>query len=73
MHNFVINTIKATIIELIVALFITAIILGLGYFLFGAKVEETMSLINKVSIGVSEGKEAVDPVIIQNMETNMVQ
>jgi sortase A len=63
MHNFVINTIKATIIELIVALFITAIILGLGYFLFGAKVEETMSLINKVSIGVSEGKEAVDPVM----------
>ena len=34
-----------------------------GYFLFGAKVEETMSLINKVSIGVSEGKEAVDPVM----------
>lgn len=63
MHNFVKNTIKATIIELIVALFITVIILFLGYFLFGARVEETVSLINKVSIGVVEGKETVEPVM----------
>ena len=63
MHNFVGNAIKATIIELIVALFITVILLGIGYFLFGAKIEETMSLISKVSIGVSDGSEVVNTVI----------
>ena len=63
MHNFVGNAIKATIIELIVALFITAILLGIGYFLFGAKIEETMSLISKVSIGVSDSSEVVNTVI----------
>ena len=55
--------IKATIIELIVALFITAILLGIGYFLFGAKIEETMSLKSKVSIGVSDSSEVVNTVI----------
>ena len=63
MHNLVRNAIKATIIELIVALFITVILLGIGYFLFGAKIEETMSLISKVSIGVSDGSEVVNTVI----------
>lgn len=63
MHNLVKNTIKATIIELIVAFFITVLILLFGYFLFGARVEETISLINKVSIGVVNGKEAVEPVM----------
>ena len=63
MHNLVKDAIKATIIELIVALFITVILLGVGYFLFGAKVEDTMSLISKVSIGVSDGSEVVDTVI----------
>ena len=63
MHNLVGNAIKATIIELIVALFITAILLGIGYFLFGAKIEETMSLISKVSIGVSGSSEVVNTVI----------
>ena len=63
MHNLVRNAIKATIIELIVALFITAILIGLGYFLFGAKIEEYMSLISKVSIGVSDSSEVVNTVI----------
>ena len=63
MHNLVGNAIKATIIELIVALFITVILLGIGYFLFGAKIEETMSLISKVSIGVSDSSEVVNTVI----------
>ena len=63
MHNLVGNAIKATIIELIVALFITVILLGIGYFLFGARIEETMSLISKVSIGVSDGSEVVNTVI----------
>ena len=63
MHNLVGNAIKATIIELIVALFITVILFGIGYFLFGAKIEETMSLISKVSIGVSDSSEVVNTVI----------
>ena len=63
MHNLVGNAIKATIIELIVALFITVILLGIGYFLFGAKIEVTMSLISKVSIGVSDSSEVVNTVI----------
>lgn len=63
MRNLVRNAIKATIIELIVALFITVILLGIVYFLFGAKIEETMSLISKVSIGVSNQSEVANTVI----------
>lgn len=66
MHNLVKDAIKATIIELIVALFITVILLGAGYFLLGAKLEDTMSLISKVSIGVSDGNEVVNTVIDEN-------
>ena len=51
MHNHIIGkTIKATIINVIVALFITAAIILLIYLLFGAKVEETISMVSKVSI-----------------------
>ena len=51
MHNHIIGkTIKATIINVIVALFITAAITLSIYLLFGAKVEETMSMVSKVSI-----------------------
>lgn len=63
MHNLVGKTIKATIIELIVAFFITVILLGVGKILFGAKIEETMSLISKVSIGVNNQNEEVKTVI----------
>lgn len=68
MHNLVKDAIKATIIELIVALFITVILLGAGYFLLGAKVEDTMSLVSKVSIGVSDGNEVVNTVIDENKQ-----
>ena len=50
MPNLVGNTLKATIKELIVALIFTALIIVVGYFLFGARIEEAISLINKVSI-----------------------
>ncbi len=51
MHNHIIGkTIKATIINVIVALFITAAIILSIYLLFGAKVEETISMVSKVSI-----------------------
>ena len=63
MPNLVGNTLKATIKELIVALIFTALIIGIGYFLFGARIEETISLINKVSIDVENKKEAVETII----------
>ena len=63
MPNLVGNTLKATIKELIVALIFTALIIIVGYFLFGARIEETISLINKVSIDVENKKEAVETVI----------
>ncbi len=63
MRNLLGNTIKATIIQLIVALFITAIIFLLGYFLFGARIKEAISLISKVSIDIGGEKEVVETVI----------
>ncbi len=63
MPNLVGNTLKATIKELIVALIFTALIIVVGYFLFGASIEEAISLINKVSIDVENKKEAVKTVI----------
>ena len=65
-YNFVGNTIKATIKELIVAFIFTACILLVGYFLFGAKVEDTISLISKVSIDAGSKKEQIEPVIDEN-------
>ncbi len=70
MHNLVGKTIKATIIELIVAFFITVILLGVGKILFGAKIEETMSLISKVSIGVNNQNEEIKTVIEDNKIKN---
>ena len=70
MHNLVRNAIKATIIELIVAFFITVILLGVGKILFGAKIEETMSLISKVSIGVNNQNEEIKTVIEDNKIKN---
>ena len=63
MPNLVGNTLKATIKELIVALIFTALIIGIGYFLFGARIEEAISLINKVSIDVENKKEVVETII----------
>ena len=63
MPNLLVNTLKATIKELIVALIFTACIILLGYFLFGAKVEETVSLVNKVSIDINEEERVVETVI----------
>ena len=54
MPKFVIKTLKATIIYVIVALLITAlIILGTKLF-FGAKIEETISLVSKVAIDLEQ-------------------
>ena len=66
MHKLVGNTIKATIIQLIVALFITALILLSVYLLFGAKIEGTISLISKVSIDVDSEAKQVETVMTED-------
>ncbi len=63
MLKFIEKTIKATILNLIVALFIILIILVTVKVLFGAKIEETVSLASKVSIKL-ESKTEVKPIEI---------
>lgn len=52
MRKFIGKTIKATIINIIVALFITIAIILAIYLSFRARIDETISLINKVSIDI---------------------
>ena len=57
MHsNLLGKTFKATIINVIVAFFITGIIIGAIYLFAGSQIEENISLINKVSIDVENKK-----------------
>ena len=54
MPKFIKKTIKATIINLIVALLVAILIIGSIKLFFGAKIEETISLVNKVAIDLSK-------------------
>ena len=63
------HAVKATIIDVIVALFITVFILLSVYLLFGARIDETISLINKVSIDL-ENKEIKETVLSENKIQN---
>ena len=54
MDNKIVKTLKATIINVIVAFFITGMIIGAIYLLAGDQIEENISLINKVSIGIEK-------------------
>ena len=56
MHNLAIETIKATIKYLIVALLIIMIIVMGIYLLFGQEVNETFSIISKVAIDIENKK-----------------
>ena len=69
MPKFIGKTIKATIIRIIVALFITGAIIFAGYLFLGARIEEAISLVNKVSIDI-ENKEAKETVM---NEQNKIQ
>ena len=69
MPKFIGKTIKATIISIIVALFITGAIIFAGYLFLGARIEEAISLVNKVSINI-ENKEAKETVM---NEQNKIQ
>ena len=50
MLKFIGKTIKATILNIIVALFIIIIILFVADFFLGARIEEAVSIVNKISI-----------------------
>ena len=57
MLKFIGKTIKATILNIIVALLIILIILVAVKLFFGARIEETVSLISKISINMDEKSE----------------
>ena len=59
MNKYIKKTLKATIICLIVALFSTVAIILFMYLLIGTKLEEKISLINRVSIDVNNKKDEV--------------
>ena len=52
MYKFIKKTIQATIINIIVALFSTIAFFAIIYLLFGQKIDDTISLIDKVSIDI---------------------
>ena len=64
MYKYIGKTIKATIVSIIVALFITIGILFIIYLSFRAGIEETISLINKVSIDIDiENKQIKEAIL----------
>ena len=62
MRKFVGKAIKATIISVIVAFFITMGIIGCIHLFLGAEIEETISMINKISVNI-QNKEIKEIVI----------
>lgn len=62
MHKIIRKTVKATIINVIVALFIAVSIILTIYLFLGAKIDETVSIINKVSIDL-ENKDIQETVM----------
>lgn len=69
MPKFIKKTIKATIIYLIVALLIAILIIGSIKLFFWAKIEETISLVNKVAIDIRQ-KEVKETVLDNNKIKN---
>ena len=64
MYKYIGKTIKATIVSIIVALFISIGILFIIYLSFRAGIEETISLINKVSIDIDiENKQIKEAIL----------
>lgn len=54
MPKFIIKTIKATIIYVIVALLIAALVIASVKLFFGAKIEESISIVSKVAIDLNQ-------------------
>lgn len=59
MHKFIKQTIKATIINIIVALFSTVVIFASIYLFLGHEIESIISLINKFAIDTENKKEVL--------------
>lgn len=64
MPKFIIKTIKATIIYVIVALLIAALVIASVKLFFGAKIEESISIVSKVAIDLNQ-KEVKETTIDQ--------
>ena len=65
MLKFIEKTIKATILNIIVALLIITIILFTVFMVFGAKIEETVSMASKITIDIDK-KEDIKPIEIDS-------
>lgn len=65
MLKFIEKTIKATILNIIVALLIITIILFAVFMVFGAKIEETVSMASKITIDIDK-KEDIKPIEIDS-------
>ena len=63
MYKYIGKTIKATILNIIVALILIIIVVGAVKFRFGARIEDAVSLANKITIDV-DNKEEVKPIEI---------
>ena len=70
MHKVIKQTIKATIINIIVALFSTIIILVSIFLFLGHEIQSVISLINKVSINTENKKEEITTMDEQNKIKN---
>lgn len=57
MYKFISKTIKATVLNIMVALFSTGLFFVCIYLLLGQKIDDTMSLVNKVSLNIENKKE----------------
>lgn len=66
-----VKTFKATIIDIIVAFLIIALLMGGIYLLYGQKVKETFSLVNKVSIDL-ENKEETGETSINSEDKKLI-
>lgn len=64
MHKIIFNTIKATILNLIVALLITTVIIAIIYLFLGAGIDETLSLVSKISVD-TEKKEIKETIMTE--------
>ena len=63
MHKYIGKTIKATILNIIVALILIIIVVGAVKIFFGARIEDAVLLANKITIDV-DNKEEVKPIEI---------
>ena len=68
--NYAKQIIKATIKSIIVALFITGALMGIIYLFYGQEINETFSLLNKVSINI-ENKQLAQTTI--DLESNQIK